>query len=110
MLNTPSHMNMLCMAMNFQVQGTHPYCVDAVVICKHTSLEDSLEKALRSIYYSMDAVRHCKILRGLLFGTIPILMRYHMSFSTALLSRLQLWHYYWLVSIQSLSNLNSQVR
>jgi hypothetical protein len=41
----------------------------------------------------MEAVHHYKVLWGLLFGTIPILMWYHMSFSTALLSRLQLWHF-----------------
>jgi hypothetical protein len=49
MLNTPSHINMLCMSMNFQVRIAHPFCVDAVAICKLTSLEDSLEKALCSV-------------------------------------------------------------
>jgi hypothetical protein len=34
MLNTPSHINMLCMSTNFHVQGAYPYCVDAVAICK----------------------------------------------------------------------------
>jgi hypothetical protein len=62
MMNTPSHLNMLCMSMNFQVQGTHPYCVDAVVICKLTSFEDSLEKALCSINGGMAVVCHCKVL------------------------------------------------
>ena len=62
MLNTPSHINMLCMSTNIQIHGACPYCVYTVAICRLTSLEDSLEKALCPINGGMDAVHHCKVL------------------------------------------------
>jgi len=71
------------MSTNFQVQGAHPYCVDAVAICKLTSLEDSLEEALCSINGGMDAVHLQSTLRTVVWDSPNSYELLHSSSFTA---------------------------
>jgi hypothetical protein len=57
----------------------------------------------------MDAVDRYEVLRGPSVGIVPILVRYRVSFSTVLISQLQLCLLHWLVSIQSMGDLHLQV-
>jgi hypothetical protein len=87
----------------------HSLRVD-VAICKIACVEDeSLETDVPSGSSCIDAVDRHEVLRGPSVRVVGILIRYRVSFSTALVQQLQLWHFHWLVSIQSMSDLRSQV-
>ena len=49
------------------------------------------------------------LLRGASVGSVPILVLYRVTFSTALLPRLQLRNLHWPVSVESVGDLHSQV-
>lgn len=57
----------------------------------------------------MDAIDSRVIFRGPLVGILPILLPYVLSFSAAVMSQLQLWHFCGLVSPESMDDLPSQV-
>jgi hypothetical protein len=57
----------------------------------------------------IDANNRHEVLLEPLVEIIPILVRYHFSFSTALVPQLQLWHIHRLVSVQSVGDLDSRV-
>jgi hypothetical protein len=91
------------------VKRDHPQGVD-VAIRKIASVEDNrLETDTRSTSSGMDAIDHQEELRGPSAGIVPTLVRYRVSFSTALVPQLQLQHLHWLVSVQSVDDLHSQV-
>jgi hypothetical protein len=52
--------------------------------------EDHLETDVRSVSIDMDAIDFHKLIQGPSVGVVPILMRYHMSFSMALVPQVQL--------------------
>jgi hypothetical protein len=64
---------------------------------------------VRSASSGMDAIDRHEVLRGPSVGIVPIVMRYRVSFSMALVPQLQLWHLHRLVSVQSVGDLHSQV-
>ena len=49
-----------------------------------------------------------EVLQGPLTGTVPVPLKHHISFHLALMSQLHIWHFYWLIPIQSVGNLHSQ--
>jgi hypothetical protein len=50
-----------------------------------------------------------KVLLEFSSGIAPILVQYVTKFSTALVTRLQLWHFHFLVSVHSVRNLHEQI-
>jgi len=50
-----------------------------------------------------------EILRELSAGTVPAIVLHHLTFFTPVVPQLQLWHFYWLVSVQTVSDLHSQI-
>jgi hypothetical protein len=57
----------------------------------------------------VDAVDHNEVLRGPLVEVILILLRYRLSFITALVPQLIFWCLRWLVPLQSVGDLHSRV-
>jgi hypothetical protein len=51
----------------------------------------------------MDAIERQEAIIEPSVGTVPVLLRYRVGFSTALVPQLQLWHLHWLVSAQAVS-------
>jgi hypothetical protein len=91
------------------VKTAHPQRVD-VATGKTGSVEDDrLEADMRSASSGVDATDRHEVLRGLSVEIIQIFVRYRMSFSTALVPQLQLWHFHWLVSVQSVGDLHLRV-
>jgi hypothetical protein len=104
------HTFTLRLCTEYCVRGADPQRVDVVAIRISASVEDDpLETDLRSASSGMDATDRQEVLRGPSVGIVPILVQYRMSFSKALVPRLQLWHLHWLVSVQSVGDLHSQV-
>jgi hypothetical protein len=88
------------------VRGAHLQCVDAVVIRKIASAEDDrLGTNVRFASSDMDAIDREEVLRGPPVKIVPILIRYRVSFSTALVPQLQLCHLHWLVSVSNMLSL-----
>jgi hypothetical protein len=101
---------MLCLSTECCVKRAHPQHVDVVAIQKIAFIEDDhLETDVHSVSIGMNAVDCHEVLRGPLVWIVPILVRYHVSFSTDVIPQLQLWHLHWLMSIQSVGDLHSQV-
>jgi hypothetical protein len=71
--------------------------------------DDRLETDVLSASRGMDAIDRHEVRRGPWVGITPVPERYRVSFSTALVPRLQLWLLHWLVSVQSVDDLRSQV-
>jgi hypothetical protein len=87
-----------------------PQCVDVVSIRKITSLEDDrLEGGVGSSRGGVDAIDCHNVRRGLSVGLVSVTVRYRMSFFTALVPQLQLWHLRWLVSVDSMGAPHSRV-
>jgi hypothetical protein len=82
---------MLRLSTECNVMRAHPQCVDILAIRKIASVEDGrLEIDVNSASNSMAANDHHKALRGPSLGTVPTIVRYHMSFSTAAIMVLSL--------------------
>jgi hypothetical protein len=73
----------------------HPQRVNVVAIRNIASVEDDgLETDVRSASSGMDAIDRHEVLRRPSVGIVPILVRYRVRISTALVPQLQLWHLY----------------
>jgi hypothetical protein len=89
-LNTPSRvLNTLRLSTECCVITAHPQRVDVVAIRKIASVDDDrLETDVRSASSGMDAIDRHEVLRGPPVEIVPILVRYRVSFSTALVPQL----------------------
>jgi hypothetical protein len=91
------------------VKRPHPHD-DVVAIREIASVvDDRLETDVRSTSSGMDGIDRHEVFRGPSVGIVPILVRYRVSFSMALVPQLQLWHLHWLVTVQSMGDLHSQL-
>lgn len=66
--------------------------------------DDCLETDVGSTSTGMDAVDRLAALRVASVVTVPVLVRYRVNVSTALVPHLKLRHLQWLVSIQSVGD------
>jgi hypothetical protein len=102
---------MLRLSTDCCVKEAHPQRVDVVAISisiqKIASVEDDrLETHVRSASSGMDAIDRHEVLRVPSVGIVLILVRYRVSFSTALVPQLQFMHLHWPVSVQSVGDLD----
>lgn len=79
--------------------------VSVVAVRKTTSVKNNRYQTSTG----MDAIYSCYVLRGPSVGLFPILVRYIMHFSAAFVPLLQLRYFYWIVSVQSVGEVNSKV-
>jgi hypothetical protein len=71
----------------------HPQCADGAAIRRIASVQDDrLDTDVSSASRGMDAIVRREVLRGSSLGTVPVLLRDRVRFSTALVPHLQLWH------------------
>lgn len=83
----------------------HPQCFHGVAILRIPSLEDDhLEKHVCPASNGVDAVDHNEVLRGTSVEIILILLRYRLSFFTALVPQIIFSSLHWLVSVQSVGD------
>lgn len=69
---------------------SHPQSVDLVVVCRIAYIQnDRLGTDVRSASSDMDAVNRHADLRRPSFGIVLILVRYHVSLTTAFVPQLQ---------------------
>jgi hypothetical protein len=87
----------------------HAQGVDATILKIASVGDDHLERDVRSAISGMNAVHRYELFRGSSVGTVQILVRYCVSFSTTLVPQLQLWHLHWLVSVQSAGYMHSRL-
>jgi hypothetical protein len=84
--------------------------VHVLAIRRITSAGDGcLETDVRYASSGMDAIDRHEVLLVPSAGIVPIPVRYRVSFSTALVPQLQLWHLYWLVPVRLVGDLHSHV-
>jgi hypothetical protein len=99
---------MLHLSRQCYVKLAHPLFVNVVDIRKIASEEnDSLETYVRSTSSSVSAVGLYEVLRVQSAGIFPISIRYRVRLSKDLVPKLKLWHIFWLVSVQSVGDINS---
>jgi hypothetical protein len=83
----------------------YPQCVDAVAIRKIVFVEDDRSGTdVQSASSDTEAIERPEVLRRPSVGTVAILVRYRVSFSTAFVPQLQLRHLRWLASVQSVDD------
>jgi len=69
---------------------------------RENNVEDNrTETYAQSASRGMDAIERQEAIKEPSIGIVPVLLRYRVGFSTALVPQLQLWHLYWLVSLQA---------
>jgi hypothetical protein len=93
------------MSTEFYVKRAHPQCVAVIGIRKIHRLETDVYSAISG----MDAIHRHEALRGPSAGIDPIVLRYLLRFSTALVPELKLQHLCWLVSVESVGDMHSRV-
>jgi hypothetical protein len=87
------------------VKRAHVQCVGVAIRKISFVKEHCLETDVRSASRGMYAMERLEVLRRPSVGVDSILVRSCLSLSTAPVPQLQLWHLYWLVSVQSVGNL-----
>jgi hypothetical protein len=65
-----------------------------------------METDMRCASSGIGAIDRHEVLRGLFVGMALVLVRYRVSFSTAVIPQLLLWNIHWLVSVQSVGDLH----
>jgi hypothetical protein len=99
------HMLMLCLSTQCYVKRARPQNVDVVANRKMYSVEDDrVETDMPFTNSGMHATDGHEELRGPSVRIVPILVRYRVSFSTALVP-----HLHWTLSVQSTGELGSHV-
>jgi hypothetical protein len=91
---------MLRLSTECYVKGIHPQSVEVIAIRMIASVEDDRrETDVRPASSGMDAFDRHGFLRELSVGIVPIFLQHRMSFSTAVVPQLKLYHLDWLVSL-----------
>jgi hypothetical protein len=86
---------MLRLSTECRVKGVHPQCVDVVVTCRISPVEDeNLQTDVLSASNDMDATDRPEVLREASVVTAPVLVLYRASLFTSLVPQLQLWRLY----------------
>jgi hypothetical protein len=94
---------MPCLCTEWYVKTAHPQYVD-VAIRRIVSVEGSRQET--GVHSAVDSL---EVILWHSVEIVQISMRRHVSFSTALVPQLQLWHLHWLVFVEFVGGLHSRV-